>query len=164
MPKRRPVRLPVLLGRRRAGDRAGYGVVRDRGLAAGRGRVVREAMARSHDPVRIVARSVWPADLVHRRVASPARSVVAAAHNYVDGPAFVAVALLHSACLPARGSAWCATPQARHADPQRPDARRCGGQLCVRAGGKLADHRARIAGVLADTQRIRAQPRQDVAR
>ena len=65
--------------------------------------LVREAVARSHDPVRAVARRVRPAHHTVRCVARTAAGVVEPVAVHVDRAAAVAVAIAHAAGLPARG-------------------------------------------------------------
>ena len=101
------------------------GLVRDRQLAADAGDLVREAVARSHDPVRAVARRLRAAHHACRRVAGAAAGVVEPVAVHVDGPAPVAVAIAHAAGVPARrafdlegGRACSPDPAAATPDPR----------------------------------------------
>ena len=66
------------------------------------GDLVRETVARSHDPLRPVARRLRAANHTGRRVEGAAAGVVEPVAVHVDGPAPVAVAIAHAAGLPAR--------------------------------------------------------------
>ena len=68
------------------------------------GALVRETVARSHDPLRPVARSVRTDDHTVRCVEGAAAGVVEPVAVHVDGTAPVALAIVHAAGLPARRS------------------------------------------------------------
>ena len=111
-PRRAPVPARGALGVSRAMPssalpvaRAGARVVRDRGLAADAAHLVGEAVARSHDPLRAVARRVRAATTRPATSGSAARRLVAAAAVHLDAAAAVAVAVVHAAGVPARRAA-----------------------------------------------------------
>src|SRR5437762_10893746 len=89
-------------------------------MAAEHGPLVCEALARSHDSVRVVARRVRTRDAPGRRLASAARYLVAAAAvHLVDSPPLV-LAVVHAAGVSTRRRHASRRGRSRAAAPSRP--------------------------------------------
>src|SRR3954471_23988954 len=118
-------------------------------MAADVDHLVGEAVARSHDPLRAVARRIRTADAATRRVERAATSLVGppAAHAYAL--ARIAVAIADPADSPARGVEIRQGPLARQRDPAAGVRHRAGNDARVQPVGGGSHAGAAVACVLA---------------
>ena len=108
-----------------------------------------EAVARSHHPVRAVARGVRTAHHAGRSVARAAAGVVARIAVLLDDPASVAVAIVHRTGLSARRSVGLVGGDAHPSASAAHHGRRVDDDVGVRDGGDGADVVAGLPGLLA---------------
>src|SRR4051812_47108844 len=99
----RAIGVHVLRDGARSCRRAGGGVVPTRAMARWTHDLDGETVARSHHPVRAVARRLWPGDDRCRSLARAAGRLVAAAAVHAHDPATLTVAFAHGAGLPIGG-------------------------------------------------------------
>ncbi len=135
----------------------GIGLLRDRRLAARPAPVVVQALARSHDTVRLVTCRVRPADPSHRRMAGATPGMVEPTVTHVDVPPSFNVALIYPTGLSAGRPPGCGAARPCPTDSSRADSCRHWDTVRIQLRGDCAGRGAHLARLLVRAAGLRSR-------